>query len=63
MRENVGCGNQSFNKIGQNGKDVAAIRRRMLVKGARGKNSGERASYLALFSFSTREMKIKERAS
>lgn len=32
------------------------------VKGGRGKNSRERASYLALFSFSTREMKIKERA-
>lgn len=32
------------------------------AKGGRGKNSRERASYLALFSFSTREMKIKERA-
>lgn len=32
------------------------------VKGGRGKNSRERASYLALFSFSTREMKIKESA-
>lgn len=30
-------------------------------KGVRGKNPRETSSYLALFSFSTRQMKIKER--